>query len=155
VSNPPDKHPDSRSKESQQLRLEQLLAASKRLCEAVAADIAALESGQFGELRTTDPEIERVAGFYGREVKALKEQGGVSSVPAPLVAALKESGERLNALLKRHERLVGCMRQAAEGLIQAVADEVEKAREQKAPYSATPKPKRPSSGGAIIYNKVV
>jgi hypothetical protein len=47
------------------------------------------------------------------------------------------------------------MRQASEGLILAVAEEVEKSRQRGAPYNATPKPKRQSSTGAIVYNKVV
>jgi hypothetical protein len=138
-----------------QRRLEQLLTMSNRLCEAVAADIAALEKGDLGRLVSTDPEIGRLCAFYGREVTALKASGGIKNVPAELVAALKESGGRLNNLLGRHESLVACMRQASEGLIQTIADEVEKARTRGTPYSGHPKPKRETSAGAIVYNKVV
>ena len=138
-----------------QRRLEQLVTMSNRLCEAIAADIAALEQGDFGRLSSTDPEIGRLCAFYGREVTALKASGGIKNVPAELLAALKESGGRLNTLLARHESLVACMLQASEGLIQTVAEEVEKARKRGAPYSAHPKPKRESSAGAIVYNKVV
>jgi hypothetical protein len=135
-------------------RLEQLLAMSTRLGDAIALDIAALEKGQFGDLQTADANIEQLCAIYGREVKALKADGGVKDAPAPLIAQLKESGARLNGLLARHERLVSAMRNAAEGLVQTVAQEVQKTRERAAPYAATPKPKR-SSGDAIVYNKVV
>jgi hypothetical protein len=149
-------HPDGRAAERQKLRLEQLLVVSRRLSEAIAADIAALEQGAFSELSTTDPEIERLCAFYGREVKALKAEGGVNGAPAALIAALKESGAQLKGFLKRHGLLVSCMREAAEGLVQAVAEGVEKSRAGATPYTAAPAPKRSSgSAGAIVYNKVV
>jgi hypothetical protein len=141
--------------ERQRMRLEQLLTVSGRLIEAVAADIAALEKGEFGELKTTDPEIERLCAFYGREVRALKAEGGVKRAPARLLAAMRESGAQLDRLLKHHERLVGAMREASEGLMKAVADGVDKIRTGDAPYTPVSKAKQAASAGAIIYNKVV
>ena len=155
MSAPPIKNPDNTAKERQRLRLEQLLTVSRRLSAAIAADIEALERGAFGELKTTDPEIERLCAFYGREVKSLKADGGIKHAPAQLVTALKESGAQLNGLLKIHERLVAAMRHAAEDLVQAVAEGVQKTRAGERPYTATPAPKRASAGGAIVYNKVV
>ena len=143
------------SQNANQRRIEQLLVLSNRLCDAISADIAALEKGDFANLATTDPEVGRLCALYGREVMALKGASGIKTVPAPLVAALKESGGRLNHLLGQHEALVGCLRQASEGLIQTVADEVEKTRKRGAPYSPVPKSKRDTSAGAIVYNKVV
>jgi hypothetical protein len=139
---------------TKQLKLEQLLAMSNRIGNAIASDIAALEHGKFDALATTDPEIEKLCALYGREVIALKASGGLKGAPTPLLAALKESGARLNALLKRHGLLVGAMRNAAEGIVHAVAEEVEKTRAAKAPYSAKPKAPRGTSG-AIVYNRVV
>jgi hypothetical protein len=145
---------ESLAEDRRRMRLEQLLAVSRRLGDAIEADIEALEKGEFGELRTTDPEIERLCGFYAREVKALKAEGGIKLAPGPLLAAMREAGARLDVLLRKHERLVAAMRQAAEGLVQAVAEDVEKSRSGAAPYRATPAAKR-SSSGAIVYNKVV
>lgn len=135
-------------------RLEQLLTMNKRLGDAVAADIAALEHGAFSDLSTTDPEIERLCALYGREVMALKAAGGIKNAPADLIAKLKESGSRLKSLLGRHEQLVVVMRQASEGLVKAIAEEVDKTRSEGAPYAAAPGAKR-TGGGAIVYNKVV
>src|SRR5260221_11963038 len=128
MSTPPIKEPGTAVKERQKLRLEQLLTVSRRLSAAIAADIEALERGAFGELKTTDPEIERLCAFYGREVKALKADGGIKHAPAQLVAALKESGAKLNGLLKIHEGLVAAMRHAAEGLAQGGGEGVAKNR---------------------------
>ena len=50
------------------------------------------------------------------------------------------------------------MREASEGLVQAVAEGVERARSGSKPYSQPQqqKPKRaPISSGAIVYNKVI
>ena len=138
-----------------QRRMENLLAMSNRLCDAISIDIAALEKGDFNAIASTDPEIGRLCALYGREVLALKKSGGVKNMPAELVATLKASGERLSRLLGQHESLVTCMRQASEGLVQAVAEEVEKSRQRGAPYSAAPKAKRQTSTGAIVYNKVI
>jgi hypothetical protein len=140
---------------SQTQSLEKLLAMSKKLTDAIEGDIAALEKGAFDRLRTTDPEIAALASLYAREVAALKKAGGIGKgAPAALIAELKNLGKRMRKSLTRHERLVMCMRQASEGLIQAVADEVEKTRARTAPYTAHPHAK-PAQGGAIVYDKVV
>ena len=139
---------------AQTLRLEQLLIMSKRIGDAIAADIAALEEGTFGDLGTSDPEIEKLCAHYGREIMALKQSGGVRNASPPLVARLRESGARLKTLLMRHEHLIKCMREASEGLVKAVADEVEKTRSEGAPYTANPQARR-SPGGAIVYNKII
>ena len=143
------------SQNATERRMEQLLILSNRLCDAISTDIVALEKGDFGGLATTDPEVGRLCAMYGREVMGLKAANGIKDVDPDLVAALRTSGARLNHLLGQHEALVGCLRQASEGLIQTVAEEVDKTRKRGVPYSPVPKAKRESSAGAIIYNKVV
>jgi len=135
-------------------RVEHVLTMSLRIGDAIALDIEALEKGKFAELKTTDPEIDRLCAIYAREVKALKADGGLKGAPANMVKQLRESGARLNGLLARHQRLVTVMRNASEGLVQAVAEEVLKIRETAAPYSGSPKPQR-GSGNAILYNNLV
>jgi hypothetical protein len=147
--------PNNVQAERQRLRLEQLLTVSKRLIEAISGDIAALERGALSELKTTDPEIEKLCAFYGREVRSLKADGPVKGVPKALIAALRETGSQLDTLLIRHERLLAAMREASEGLVQAVAEGIEKSRAGSRPYGQKPAPKRAPSGGAIVYNKVI
>jgi hypothetical protein len=135
-------------------RLENLVLMGKRLADAVEADISAIERGAFRELRTTDPEIANLAALYARDVAALKAAGGIQKPPRELARALKETSLRLKTLLGQHDQLVMCMRKATEGLVQAVAEEVEKTRKSIVPY--TPKPQPKSTGaGAIVYNKVI
>ena len=141
--------------ERQRLRLEQLLTVSRRLIEAVAGDIAALERGAFAELKTTDPEIEKLCAFYGREVRSLKAEGSIKGLPKTLIIELKEAGGQLDTLLVQHAHLLAAMREASEGLVQAVAEGVVQARSGSRPYGQQPPPTRATSTGAIVYNKVV
>lgn len=103
--------------EDQSGRLESLLSMGGRLADAVEADIAALEKGEFQDLRTTDPEIARLSLLYAREVSAVKAAGGLKKAPAAIIAKLRKASTRLSHSLLRHERLVACMRQATEGLV--------------------------------------
>ena len=135
--------------------LDKLLAMGKRLADAVAADIAALERGAFQELRTTDPQVATLAAQYAREVSALKAAGGIRNAPATMVAALKETGARLKTLLIQHDRLVHCLRQASEGVVQTIAQEVEKSSKRSVPYSPKAAQAKAASAGAIVYNKMV
>ncbi len=75
-----------------QRRMENLLAMSNRLCDAISTDIAALEKGEFGDLASTDPEVGRLCALYGREVMALKNSGGIKNVPVELVDGVEGSG---------------------------------------------------------------
>jgi hypothetical protein len=143
----------NRTEQNETRRIEQLLALSTRIADALEADIAALEEGRFDRLRSTDPEVAQLCAIYGREVAALKSSGAKLARSAQTVA-LAESAARLNRLLTRHQSLVTAMRKASEGLVQAVAAEVQKSRDDIAPYRATPKERR-SEAPAIVYNKVV
>ena len=139
--------------EARQRRLEQLLAMSTRIGDAIAVDIAALEKGQFADLRTADPDIEKLLAIYGREVKSLKADGGIGNASPDIVALQPLQPDQLG-VAARHERLVTCMRQASEGLVKAVAEEVQKTRERGAPYAPARKPQH-KPGEAIVYNRVV
>ena len=134
-------------------RIDQLLAMTGRIADALDQDISALQRGQFDQLRSTDPEIAQLCAIYGREVAALKASG-MKLVRSERTYALTAAAARLNKLLARHQTLVTAMRKASEGLVQAVAEEVQKSRDNVAPYRATPKAKR-SETPAIVYNKVV
>jgi hypothetical protein len=141
--------------QDQTRRLENLLLMGKRLADAVKGDIAAMERGAFRELRTTDPEIINLAALYARDVAALKAAGGIKTPPQDLARALKETSVELKSLLAHHDKLVLAMRKATEGLVQAVADEVEKTRKSLVPYTPKQVQKSSSAGAAIVCNKVI
>jgi hypothetical protein len=150
------KPPREPQAKDQTQRLEKLLVMGRRLMAAIDGDIDALNKGAFDRLHTTDPEITALASLYAREVAALKKEGGIGKgAPAALLAEMKTLGKRMKLSLTRHERLLMCMRQASEGVVQAVANEVEKARARTTPYRVGPQARQAQGAAAILYNKVV
>jgi hypothetical protein len=133
-------------------KAERLVAMTARLTQALEADIAALESGRARELKSLDPAIQQLSLVYGREAAALTLQAA-QALPGELRSALTEGAKRLSGLLARHQRLLTRMRGVSEGMIRAVADELDRRRLSARPYSAKPAGK-PRSSGAMLYNSV-
>jgi hypothetical protein len=60
----------------------------------------------------------------------------------------------MNELLSRHQRLITRVRNASEGLIQAVAREVERRQTSQRSYGRVPAA-RLQAAGAMVYNSVI
>jgi hypothetical protein len=76
------------------------------------------------------------------------------SVSPDLRKKLSASIKRMNDLLKQHQRMLTRIRSASEGLIRAVAEEVERRRNFQRNYAPRPA-SRPHAPGAMLYNSVV
>jgi hypothetical protein len=50
-------------------RMERLIALAERLVVALEADIAALKAGKPAEMKSMDPEIQKLSVIYGREAQ--------------------------------------------------------------------------------------
>jgi len=135
-------------------RAENLLSLTERLVAAVEADITLLQTGNYPPLALVDPVIDQLSAAYTREVTAVKK-AGLKDAPAPLLASLKAAAAKLKDLLKRHAKIVSAMRGASEGMIKAIAEEVEKRRTAAMPYAAKPGVRPAASASAIVYNRVV
>lgn len=135
-------------------RIEKLIAMGQRLIAAIEGDIAALKAGTPKEMRTLDPEIQRLSALYSREAAALKP-ADAKAAPADLRKTFFDITSKFRDVLKLHARLITRVRNASEGLIKAVADEVERTRAPSRPYA--PPSNRPAAArpGAMIYNDVV
>ena len=134
-------------------RIERLMTLAERLIEAIEADIAALRAGKPQELRTTDPEVQRLSAMYGREAAGFSADAA-KRAPAPLRAKFAEVTKRFRELLQLHERLVNRVRNASEGMIRAIADEVSK----RAAPTRTYNPRAATYGKpaqAMVFNSVV
>ena len=64
-------------------RIERLVTMAERLIEALEADIAALKAGKPQQMRTIDPEIQRLSAIYGREAQGFSADS-VKQVPTPV-----------------------------------------------------------------------
>lgn len=132
-------------------KIELLIAMAERLTAAIEADIEALKTGRPQEMRTLDPEIQRLTLTYSREAAGLDPQRA-RSAPAELRRRLVAATGRFRDVLCLHERLLKRMRWASEGIVKAIADEVERVRAPMRTYGPAVQPR---TTGAMVYNSVV
>jgi hypothetical protein len=131
-------------------KVERLIAMAERLISAIEADIAALKAGKPREMKTLDPEIQRLSVLYGREAMGLDPK----SAPKDLRGKFFATTGRFRDILALHARLLTRMRNASEGIVKAVAEEVERRRAPLTNYAPVATRPRPPVG-AMIYNRVV
>ena len=134
-------------------RIERLIKLAERLIEAVEADIAALKDGKPQAMRTTDPEIQRLSAQYGHEAQGLNA-AAARALPAPLRSRFAETTGKFRELLQLHARMLSRVRNASEGMIKAIAAEVDR----RAAPTRTYNPRAASYGKpaqAMVFNSVV
>jgi hypothetical protein len=134
-------------------KLERIIKMAERLRDALQGDIAALQAGKPQEMHSLDPEIERLTMLYTREVSSI-DPGQTKTAPGDLKKRLLAATGAFRETLKLHQRLLTRVRNASEGLIKAVAGEVERQRAPTITYA-------PAAAGykkqpvAMIYNGVI
>jgi hypothetical protein len=133
-------------------RIERLIAMAERLIEVLEGDIAALRAGKPRDMRSIEPEILRLSALYSREASGLNPNAA-KSAPAELRRKLFDATGRFKELLGQQMRLLTRMRGATEGMVRAVAEEIERRRAPLTPYGATAR--APRQSGAMLYNSVV
>lgn len=137
----------------QTLRIEQLTRMAERLIEAIEGDIAALKAGKPQQMRTLDPEIQRLSATYGREAAGLTAEMA-RAAPAPVQMRFFAVTKRFKELLALHTRIITRVRNASEGMIKAIAEEVDR----RAQATRTYNPKAAAYGKpaqAMVFNSVV
>jgi hypothetical protein len=138
----------------QQRQIERLIFMAERLSEALEEDIDTLKRGRTRELRMVDPEIQKLSAAYAREAGSLDRESA-RTAPPEMRQRLRSVGERFGNALRQHMRHVARVRNASEGIIRAIATDIEKRRSATRPYSAgRPGGYRPPPG-AIVFNSVV
>jgi hypothetical protein len=133
-------------------KIERVIALAERLIVALEADIAALENGTPQAMKTIDPEIQKLCALYAREAAGLA--GIAKAAPADLRSRLAQSTARFRDALTQQARLITRMRNASEGIVHAVAQEVDRRRTMIRPYGRPATAPAPRSQGAMIYNAV-
>jgi hypothetical protein len=131
-------------------KIERVVLLAERLIAALEADIAALERGKPREMKTIEPEIQRLSALYAREAAALTA-AVTKAAPADARDRLAQTTARFRDVLARQLRILTRMRNTSEGMIHAIAKEVERRRTVVRPYGRTPVAK-PRPTGAMLYN---
>ncbi|HTO39789.1 MAG TPA: hypothetical protein VL026_02340 [Rhizomicrobium sp.] len=134
-------------------KIERVIHMATRLIEALEADIAALERGKPAEMRTTHPEIQKLTAVYGRETAGLTPDAAAKA-PAPLRASLLAVTKAFADVLARHARIVIRVRNASDGMIRAIAEEVDRRNAPSRTYARTPA-SATRAPGAMLFNSVV
>ena len=134
-------------------RIERLISLAERLVVALENDIAELKSGRTATLRTNDPEIQKLTALYTREAQGFDPRIA-QSAPPTLRQRFMAVTAKFREVLQMHARMIARVKNASEGIIRAIADEVERANAPTRTYGPRPGYK-PQSSGAMLFNKVV
>lgn len=133
-------------------KIKALILMAERLTEAFEADIAALKAGQPQQMRTLDPEIQKLTLQYGREAQNF-DPARSKTAPAELRKRFIVVTGRFRDCLKLHARMVTRVKNASEGLIKAVAEEVERKRAAASTY-APPNARYKAPSQAMLFNNL-
>jgi hypothetical protein len=134
-------------------RIERLISMAERLVAALESDIEALKAGNVAALRTADPEIQKLTVLYGREAQGFDPRIAQAAPPS-LRQKFAAITAKFREVLQLHARLLTRMKNASEGMVQAIAREVERANAPTRTYGPRPG-YAPQSSGAMVFNKVV
>src|ERR1700722_14132397 len=136
-----------------ELKIERLIAMAERLLVALEHDIAALKAGTPSQMVSMDPEIQKLSVNYGREARNFDIRIA-KAAPLALRTRFLSITAKFRDVLQLHARLLTRVKNASEGMIQAIAREVERMNAPTRTYG----PKlgmTPKSGGAMVFNRVV
>ena len=134
-------------------RIERLITMAERLVAALEADIDALKAGKPADMKSMTPEIQRLSALYGREAQNFDVRIA-KSAPPTLRAKFVAITTKFREVLMLHARILARVKNASEGMIQAIAREVEQMNQTSRTYGARPG-YAPKSSGAMIFNKVI
>ena len=134
-------------------RMERLILMAERLIAALEGDIAALKEGRTAVLATADPEIQKLTAIYGREAQGFDPRIAQAAPPS-LRQRFIAITAKFREVLQLHARMIARVKNASEGMIRAIAAEVERANAPTRTYG----PRQgyaPQSSGAMVFNRVV
>ena len=134
-------------------RIERLIGLAERIITALETDIAILKNGGHQLLATADPEIQKLTVIYGREAQGFDVRIAQSAAPT-LRQRFFVITAKFREVLQLHTRMLTRVKNASEGLIRAIATEVERANAPTRTYGPRPGYK-PQSSGAMVFNRVV
>jgi hypothetical protein len=118
-------------------RAEQLLALTQRLGELADIEGAALAAGQPLSGEGAGDELRRLANAYRLEMARIREDRSlIADAPRPLRQKLQAETAVLQEKLDVYAAALLAAREVTEGLVQAVAEEVQRARRAPAAYGA-------------------
>lgn len=134
-------------------RIERMISLAERLIVALEGDIAALKEGRTAELSTNDPEIQKLSVIYGREAQGF-DLRIAQAAPASLRQRFVTITAKFREVLQLHARMVTRLKNATEGMVRAIASEIDRVHAPSRTYGPRPGYKA-ATPPAMIFNRVV
>jgi hypothetical protein len=134
-------------------KLERLISMAERLITALESDIAALKAGTPAKMVSLDPEIQKLTAVYGREAQNFDIRIA-KAAPVALRTRFLTITAKFREVLQLHGRMLIRVKNASEGMVQAIAREVERMNAPTRTYGPRPTA-APRSSGAMVFNRVV
>jgi hypothetical protein len=132
-------------------RVEQLLIVTGRLAILIDEETRCIAARLPTPAGAQAEEKSRLANAYRLELARIKQDRRlVEGAPPSLLAQLRMSTERLQVSLAAHEIALGAVKIVAEGLVQAMAEEVVRQRGGAASYGARGALSPASASPAIV-----
>ncbi len=117
-------------------RILYLIELVESLGEIVAGETEVLATRRPRSLAGTQSEKERLAAAYEYELRQLKaDPGWVGAADPAAVGRLKRAVEIFDAIMRRHARCLVTVKSISEGMIQAIAEEVQRKRQPVTGYN--------------------
>ncbi len=117
-------------------RISQLIDLVESLGKIVAGETEMLATRRPRALAGTRSEKERLAAAYEYELRHIKANPGwVGAADSAAVGRLKAAIATFDAILRRHARCLVTVKSISEGMVQAIADEVQSKRQPATGYN--------------------
>ena len=136
-----------------QPKIERLITMAERLIVALEGDIAALKAGTPNQMVSMDPEIQKLSVIYGREAQNFDIRIA-KAAPLALRTRFLTITAKFREVLQLHARMLVRVKNASEGMIQAIAREVDRMNAPTRTYGPQSSYKA-QPAGAMVFNKVV
>ena len=115
-------------------RVDQLLTLTERLTGLLRQDLADMEARRPQSLARAE-ELGRLANMYRHEsARVRRDPSLIADAPAAARAALKRATEAFESTLARHARAIGAAKMLTEGLVRAIAEEMNNSRPGSSAY---------------------
>jgi hypothetical protein len=118
--------------------VEQLIALTEKLAEQIALDTRAFETRRPFEAAARVEETGRLANIYRHEAaRARQDPRVLAAASSQQRERLKRASERFEAALSHHGRALHAAKTITEGIVHAIAEEMDRSRKAVAGYGPT------------------
>ncbi len=135
-------------------RVEQMLLLTDRLAGLIEEETRRIDARLPPLDGAEGDEKNRLANAYRLELARIKhDRSMIEGAPAQSLAALREHTARLQDALAAHETAIGAVKFLAEGLVQAMAEDVARQRNGALNYGAGGSLAAPSGPAPAVLDK--